>query len=162
MPSVMLLRRLLAVQGMSLSQGAAEQAWTEAFRKSPAVADAASQMRSLGEALRRWMGPFDAAAEVSVVPVQTLLAQHFPALVLCEGRWRVARWLRGERLGLETSDGRVEDVDRARCGAAPACWIALSEAGEPAVRAGPLRLVVRALAQRKRVLFEVGLASVLV
>jgi ATP-binding cassette subfamily C protein LapB len=161
-PSAALLRRLLAVQGMSLSQGAAEQAWAEAFRRRPAATDAVSQMRSLGEALRRWMGPFDAAAEVAVVPVQTLLAQHFPALVLCEGRWRVARWLHGERLGLEANDGGVEEVERARCGAAPACWVALSGAGEPDVRAGPLRLVGRALAQRKRVLFEVGLASVLV
>lgn len=161
-PDASLLRRLASLQGIAIAPGAASQAWQEAFRQAPRDASDRDRARALGEALRRWIHPFDPGAEIAVVQVKSLLARHCPALVLHDGQWRIARSLRGERLGLEGPDGSISEVDRAGCAQAPACWLGAAKDAEPGVEAGPLSLVLRALGQRKRVLFEVGLASVLV
>ena len=156
------LRRLLSLRGVAVPTHAAEQAWREAFREAPREADQSAQAKALEAAVRRWVRPFDASAEVAVVSVSALLPQHCPVLVLHEGQWRVAHHLRGDRLGLEHDDGSVHDIDLTACAAAPVCWIDSSREAAPGVAAGPLKLVLRALSQRKRVMFEVALASILV
>jgi len=161
-PPPEVLRRLLTLQGLAVPPGAADQAWREAFREAPRDAAAGERGRLLTEALRRWIQPFDPAADIAVVQGASLLPKHCPALVLYQGEWRIARWLRGDRIGLEIHNGSIEDIDRGSCAAAPACWLGLSKDSQEGVEAGPLSLVLRALGQRKRVLFEVGLASVLV
>ncbi len=162
MPPAYLLRRLLALRGLAVSVSAAEQAWREAFQSTPGDSDDSARRKSLLTSLRRWVQPFDASADVAVVSANALLPQHCPALVLIDGQWQLARELRGERLCLEAQDGASQDVERGLFAAAPVCWVGPSPDSVPGVEAGPLKLVLRALSQRKRVMFEVGLASVLV
>lgn len=161
-PPAQLLRRLLALKALAIPANAAEQAWREAFGEAPPEAEERAQRYALEAGFRRWVAAFDAAADVAVVSASALSPQHCPALILHEGQWRLAHHLRGDQLGLEADDGSVREVDRTRCANAPVCWVGPSREPAPRAEAGPLKLVLRALSQRKRVMFEVTLASVLV
>lgn len=160
MPPADLLRRLLALQGLAVTAGAAEQAWREAFRAAPA--DTLDSARAIGGGMSRWLKPFDPAAECAVVAARSLQPQHCPALLWHQGQWRMILAVRGDQLLIENGEGSTAELERSADADALACWIGLSREPQPGIEAGPLRLVLRALAQRKRVLFEIGLSSILV
>ena len=102
--------------------------------------------------------------EMASTRLRQVQPQHCPLLVALDGRCVLLRAIEGNRLVLESADGERRDREREGLDDAPAIWLRRPEAPGAVLEATerPSRaLLWRSLRQRRRLLGEVALATLL-